>query len=59
MRKSCLTAGEHEVFVGIDSGSTTTKIVVTDIHARLLYSYYKINGGNPIKAVEEGLDGLR
>ena len=59
VRKSCLTAGEHEVFVGIDSGSTTTKIMVTDIHARLLYSYYKINGGNPIKAVEEGLDGLR
>lgn len=33
--------------------------MVTDIHARLLYSYYKINGGNPIKAVEKGLDELR
>ena len=54
-----LTEGEHEVFLGIDSGSTTTKIVVTDVNARLLYSYYTINRGNPIKAVEEGLTKLK
>ena len=54
-----LTEGEHEVFLGIDSGSTTTKIVVTDADARLLYSYYTINRGNPIKAVAEGLAKLK
>lgn len=28
------------VFVGIDSGSTTTKLVVTDTEGRLLHTYY-------------------
>ena len=54
-----LTEGEHDVYLGIDSGSTTTKIVVTDADARLLYSYYAINRGNPIKTVEEGLSRLK
>ncbi len=56
---SQLKSGEQDVFIGIDSGSTTTKIVVTDTEARLLYTYYHINGGNPIKAVEEGLNQLQ
>lgn len=33
--------------------------MVTDTKARLLYSYYNINNGNPIKAVEEGLNRLK
>lgn len=45
-------------FIGIDSGSTTTKIVVLDGDSRVLYSYYNMNGGNPIKAVEDGLNRL-
>lgn len=56
---SDLKAGKQNVFIGIDSGSTTTKIVVLDEHSRLLYSYYNINGGNPIKTVETGLNELR
>ena len=58
MISSGLKAGTQDVFIGIDSGSTTTKIVVLDEDSRLLYSYYNINGGNPIKAVEEGLNQL-
>ncbi len=54
-----LRAGRQEVFLGIDSGSTTTKIVVTDELARVLFSYYNRNSGNPIQAVEEGLNRLR
>lgn len=54
-----LKPGEQDVFMGIDSGSTTTKIVVTDAESRILYSYYNTNGGNAIKAVEEGLHKLR
>ena len=42
-------------YLGIDSGSTTTKIAVTDDGGRILYSYYAPNGGNPIKSVREGL----
>lgn len=48
-------SGPQDVFIGIDSGSTTTKIVVTDADARLLYTYYQVNGGNPIETVEKGL----
>ena len=56
--RSKLVAGEQDVFMGIDSGSTTTKIVVIDAESRLLYSYYNTNGGNAIKTVEEGLKDL-
>lgn len=54
-----LRPGSHDVFLGIDSGSTTTKIVVTDTDSKLLYSYYCPNGGNPVKAVGAGLEKLR
>lgn len=54
-----LQSGQQDVFIGIDSGSTTTKIVVTDARCRLLYSYYSVNEGNPIEAVEKGLKELR
>ncbi len=59
MRHIPLTAGTHEVFLGIDSGSTTTKIAVIDSNTNLLFSYYKNNNGNPIQAVEEGLRQLQ
>lgn len=58
MMSSGLKAGKQDVFIGIDSGSTTTKIVVLDGDSRVLYSYYNMNGGNPIKAVEDGLNRL-
>ena len=50
-----LQAGIQEAYLGIDSGSTTTKITVIDDNARLLYTYYSNNNGNPIRAVEAGL----
>ncbi|MCA1785822.1 MAG: acyl-CoA dehydratase activase, partial [Desulfobacteraceae bacterium] len=45
-------------FLGIDSGSTTTKIVALDVDNQVLFSWYKNNGGNPIQAVIQGLDVL-
>ena len=50
-----LRPGLQEATIGIDSGSTTTKIVVLDNNHRILYSYYHDNNGNPIKTVENGL----
>lgn len=47
-----------DAFLGIDSGSTTTKIVVLNAEGRIIYDYYVPNGGNPIHAVEEGLKKL-
>ena len=54
-----LQAGTQELYVGIDSGSTTTKIVATDRENRLLYTYYAANNGNPVEAVEKGLRKLQ
>lgn len=59
VRRAELRRGRQEAFIGIDSGSTTTKIVVTDSDSKIIYSYYSANNGNPIEAVEEGLKGLQ
>ncbi len=45
-------------FLGIDSGSTTTKIVVINADGEILYKYYAHNDGNPIQAVRHGLERL-
>lgn len=42
-------------YIGIDSGSTTTKIVVTDPQSRILYRFYSTNEGNALKKAIEGL----
>lgn len=47
---------EIECFLGIDSGSTTTKVVIMDKDARIIYHFYDSNEGNPLKKVIEGLD---
>ncbi len=57
--KSELKAGKNDVFLGIDSGSTTTKIVLLNPDGNLLFSYYSSNGGNSIKCVERGLLKLK
>lgn len=44
-----------ECFLGIDSGSTTSKIVVMDSEANIIYKFYGNNEGNPLKKVMEGL----
>ena len=51
-------SGRQDAFIGIDSGSTTTKIVVLNEKAEALYTFYKNNGGNPLATVAEGLRGL-
>lgn len=44
-----------DCYLGIDSGSTTTKILITDEHHRIVYTFYGSNEGNPLKRVIEGL----
>lgn len=48
-----------EAFLGIDSGSTTTKLVLTDTDNNILFSDYSKNAGNPLKAVQDALDRLQ
>ena len=58
MRKAVLKPGVNKVYLGIDSGSTTTKIVLLDTDGSVVYSWYSPNGGNPVKAVADGLGRL-
>lgn len=46
-------------FLGIDSGSTTTKICVINAAGELLYSFYQNNNGKPLETVVAGLRQLR
>ncbi|MCF8087675.1 MAG: acyl-CoA dehydratase activase [Desulfotignum sp.] len=48
-----------ECFVGVDSGSTTTKIIALGTKNQVLFSWYQNNDGNPIQAVIRGLTALR
>ncbi len=44
-----------KAYLGIDCGSTTTKLTLIDENAGLLYTYYNSNKGNPVEIVREQL----
>ena len=46
---------EGPAYLGIDAGSTTTKIALIEPHGGLLYTYYHSNQGNPVSIVLEQL----
>jgi len=51
-----LDAGsEISGYIGVDCGSTTTKFVLLDEKARIMYSYYANNRGDPIAVLQKGL----
>ena len=67
-----LFKGKQKIVIGIDSGSTTTKIVALRIGGTntsptleseekgdIVFTNYRLNLGNPIKAVAEGLTALK
>jgi len=43
------------LYLGIDAGSTTTKLVLTGSQDEILYTFYGSNKGNPLKSVSEAL----
>lgn len=45
-------------YLGIDCGSTTTKMVLIAEDGRLLYSYYNSNQGNPVQVVRHQLEEI-
>lgn len=59
MKKATWKPGTQDVYIGIDSGSTTTKIVVTNPDDEILFTYYQPNGGHAIETVAEGLNQLK
>jgi len=49
---------DSEYFLGIDSGSTTTKLVLIDENGRVVFSYYSNNKGNAIEAARKGMEEI-
>ncbi|HET9494218.1 MAG TPA: BadF/BadG/BcrA/BcrD ATPase family protein, partial [Chloroflexia bacterium] len=58
-RVSVSEVGGEPCFLGVDSGSTTTKMALIDRQGRLVFTHYANNGGNAIGAAREGLEKLR
>ena len=56
--KKPLSEHKGDCFIGIDAGSTTSKLVVTDRDGTLLYSSYKSNEGKPLDSIIEMLKEL-
>ncbi len=62
-----LLKGKQQLVIGIDSGSTTTKIVAVRLNDTpkensthdIVFTNYRLNLGNPIKAVADGLTALK
>ncbi|MBE6677346.1 MAG: 2-hydroxyglutaryl-CoA dehydratase [Ruminococcaceae bacterium] len=44
-----------KAYLGIDCGSTTTKLVLISANREILYSYYASNKGNPVEVVKDEL----
>ncbi len=46
---------DGEAYLGIDSGSTTLKVVLTDAEGAIIFSKYQSNQGKPIDVVKDTL----
>lgn len=53
-----LSTFEGDCYLGIDAGSTTTKIALIDGEGSLLYTYYGSNEGSPLKSTIKALKEL-
>ncbi len=47
-----------DAYLGIDCGSTTTKLVLIGKDSQILYTYYDSNKGNPVEIVRSELDKI-
>ena len=57
--KEELSTYRGDAFLGIDAGSTTTKMVLIGTEGQLLFSFYASNKGDPIKTAKEAISKLR
>ena len=53
-----ITTYAGSAWLGIDCGSTTTKLVLIDEDSKLLYTYYDSNKGNPVEIVRAQLEKI-
>ena len=57
--KQALSAYSGNAYLGIDAGSTTTKMVLIGQEGQLLFSFYANNKGDPIQTAKEGILTLK
>ena len=57
--KGDLSTYNGDAFLGIDAGSTTTKMVLIGRDGQLLFSFYANNRGDPIKTAKEAIGRLK
>ena len=58
VKKQDLRSYAGPCFLGIDAGSTTTKLALTGLDGQLLWSFYANNMGNPIKTAMAAMENL-
>ncbi|NLC39143.1 MAG: 2-hydroxyacyl-CoA dehydratase, partial [Clostridia bacterium] len=58
VKKKDLSSFAGECFLGIDAGSTTTKIALIDSEGTLLHTYYGSNEGSPLNSTIKALKEL-
>ncbi|MCI7185985.1 MAG: 2-hydroxyglutaryl-CoA dehydratase, partial [Mitsuokella jalaludinii] len=58
VRRGDLSAYRGPVYIGIDAGSTTTKITAIGKDKEILYTSYGSNQGSPLKTVVKEMKGL-
>ena len=58
VNRTDLSTYKGDCYLGIDAGSTTTKLVLIDKDGNLLYSLYGSNEGNPLNSVTNMLKNL-
>ncbi|MDR3539999.1 MAG: acyl-CoA dehydratase activase-related protein [Desulfosporosinus sp.] len=58
VRRVELASYAGNAYLGIDAGSTTTKIALVDEEGSLLYSHYGSNMGNPLDSTIDALKSL-
>lgn len=59
VRREELSAYRGDCFLGIDAGSTTTKVALIGTEGQLLYSTYANNQGRPIEVARAALSEIR
>ncbi|MGM9650498.1 MAG: acyl-CoA dehydratase activase-related protein [Faecousia sp.] len=59
VKRARLADYSGDCFLGIDAGSTTTKLALIGSDGQLLFSYYANNQGNPIETAKNGVRQLQ
>jgi len=58
LKRAELNSYKGQAYLGIDAGSTTTKVALISEKSELLYSYYGSNEGNPLNKVVDIIKDL-